>query len=215
MPDKIKAHYTTDEAYKNVGSNHLSEIRYDEVSLTLFIKFYNGSHYKYFGVPKELYEGMMVAPSHGTFFYHRIRQKYPYKLIDEATNQKTKPSILNSICPESEKLNKLDEDEEKLKAELNKGTIDKEEFRRNVNVLNSKRDKLITKLEKAGYFDEEEENSSEPVPESPLDYQTATISLGTVLGAGISTVFKCLGLVCKVLVIGFGVFFGLMGAMLH
>lgn len=82
MPNKIAAYYTTDQAYRAVASNHISSTRYDASSMTLYITFYNGASYKYYGVPKDLYEGMMRSPSHGVFFWENIRQRFPYELLE-------------------------------------------------------------------------------------------------------------------------------------
>jgi len=51
MVSKVAGYYTTDEGYRNVGSNHLSRIAYNPNDLVLHIEFYNGAKYEYYGVP--------------------------------------------------------------------------------------------------------------------------------------------------------------------
>lgn len=214
MPDKIKAHYTTDEKFRPVGSNHLSKIRYDEESLTLFITFYNGACYKYLGVPMGLYEGLIASPSHGVYFWENIRQRFPYKLIDEPNSGKQKPTIVHSICPELVKLDKLDSDEEQLNKGLKARKISQDEYWQLLNVIQGKRDKLCIKLEKDGYFDDKE--LEECLGNYPAELKEVKQNkVKEILKALLITISACLKLTFKVIIIGFGVFFGLMGALLH
>ncbi len=56
-----------------VSSSNLASIGYDAESKTLEIKFLNGTIYQYFGVPDNIYLGLMSAPSHGQ--YHAAYMK--------------------------------------------------------------------------------------------------------------------------------------------
>ena len=47
----------------------------------LMVAFRSGSIYVYFGVPWSLYDGLMSAASHGSFFHRYIRTTYPYQQI--------------------------------------------------------------------------------------------------------------------------------------
>lgn len=153
MLDKVKSYYTTNEKYRPVGSNHLTSIRYDEDSLSLFITFYTGAHYVYYGVPKGLYEGLMESPSHGTFFWQNIRQRFPKKLLAGPVNDGMEEAIKN-ICPELYKLDKLDIEEKKLSKSFKGGLLSEEQYEGLLRVIYSKRDKLCKTLEKLGYFGE-------------------------------------------------------------
>jgi hypothetical protein len=50
-----------------VQSSSVSSVGYDRDSSTLEIEFLNGSIYQYFGVPESIFNGLMNAPSKGTF----------------------------------------------------------------------------------------------------------------------------------------------------
>jgi hypothetical protein len=41
--------------------------------------FINGSVYQYLDVPETVYQELMAAPSHGTYFREQIRDRYPYR----------------------------------------------------------------------------------------------------------------------------------------
>ena len=61
-----------------VSSSNIVSIGYDGDSSTLEIEFKDGSVYQYFGVPGDVYDALMSAPSHGTYFAANIRQSYQY-----------------------------------------------------------------------------------------------------------------------------------------
>lgn len=64
---------------KNVNSSDLKSVGYDEKSQTLEIEFNGGGIYIYSKVPKEVYEHLMKADSHGKFFHRMIKNKFAYK----------------------------------------------------------------------------------------------------------------------------------------
>lgn len=57
-----------------VQSSNLSSVGYDAETLTLEIEFHHGTVYQYFGVPPEIYEGLINAGSKGTFFNQTIKK---------------------------------------------------------------------------------------------------------------------------------------------
>lgn len=61
-----------------VSSSNIVSIGYDAGSFTLEVEFNNMSVYQYQGVPSEVYEGLMAAPSKGTFLHQLIKDQYPY-----------------------------------------------------------------------------------------------------------------------------------------
>jgi hypothetical protein len=63
---------------KSVSSSNLAAIGYDEKEQILEIEFNHGGVYQYFDVPKEEHEALMSASSHGSYFYHNIRDCYEY-----------------------------------------------------------------------------------------------------------------------------------------
>lgn len=57
-----------------VRSSNLESVGYDPETQTLEIAFLNGSIYQYFNVPQSVYEGLMGAASHGTYFDRHIKK---------------------------------------------------------------------------------------------------------------------------------------------
>lgn len=65
----------------DVVSSSLRSVGYDAASQTLEIEFNTGTVYQYTGVPSEVYEELIVAPSHGKYFAESIKDAYPYSRI--------------------------------------------------------------------------------------------------------------------------------------
>jgi len=57
---------------KPVTSSNLAEVGYD--GGTLEVAFTNGSVYQYYGVPPQVYEGLMTAPSHGKYLDQFVKK---------------------------------------------------------------------------------------------------------------------------------------------
>jgi hypothetical protein len=64
-----------------VSSSDLCSVGYDSKSQTLEIEFYSGGIYQYFGVPCELYEELMNAPSLGSFFHRYIKNNFSWTKV--------------------------------------------------------------------------------------------------------------------------------------
>jgi len=64
-----------------IDSSNLASVGYDPANQILEIEFNHGGIYQYFDVPVEEYEGLMAADSHGSYFYHNIRDVYNYEKI--------------------------------------------------------------------------------------------------------------------------------------
>ena len=65
----------------SVESSNLRSVGYDESTETLEIEFSHGGVYQYFGVPKEVYEGLMSASSHGKYHAKYIKKRYSYQRV--------------------------------------------------------------------------------------------------------------------------------------
>jgi hypothetical protein len=63
-----------------VHSSLLASIRYC-VHATLDLEFRSGALYRYFTVPRALFEGLIAAESKGTYFNLNIRNRFPYKRL--------------------------------------------------------------------------------------------------------------------------------------
>lgn len=65
-----------------VQSSNLASVGYDRDSSTLEVEFLNGSVYQYFAVPESIFEGILNAPSKGSFLNHYVKKAgYAYTRI--------------------------------------------------------------------------------------------------------------------------------------
>lgn len=62
-----------------VASSSIRSVGYDEE--TLEIEFQSGGIYRYADVPRDTYEGLLGARSHGSYFHEHIRGQYDYRRI--------------------------------------------------------------------------------------------------------------------------------------
>ncbi len=61
-----------------VISSSIRAIGYDPAERVLEIEFRSGGVYQYFGVPPEVYQEFMGAPSKGKFFEEHLRDEFRY-----------------------------------------------------------------------------------------------------------------------------------------
>lgn len=59
-----------------VSSSNLRSIGYDPDTSTLEIEFIKSGLYQYHGVPQEVYDELMQAGSHGSYFNAHIKNVY-------------------------------------------------------------------------------------------------------------------------------------------
>lgn len=57
-----------------VGSSNLVSVGYDEERQILEVEFTNNRVYQYFEVPRHIYEGLMAAPSKGSYLDENIKK---------------------------------------------------------------------------------------------------------------------------------------------
>lgn len=62
-------------------SSCVAAVGYDEGTKILGIVFKHGGKYTFTGVPKDLYDGMLKAPSVGKYFHSRIEGHYPFNKV--------------------------------------------------------------------------------------------------------------------------------------
>jgi hypothetical protein len=60
-----------------VPSRNLAAVGYDPATQVLETAFRTGGIYRYRSVPQHIYDGLMQAGSHGTYFTMHIRNSYP------------------------------------------------------------------------------------------------------------------------------------------
>ncbi|MBE0539024.1 MAG: KTSC domain-containing protein [Ignavibacterium sp.] len=67
---------------EHVSSSNLKSIGYDPDTQTLEIEFLNGGLYQYINVPERIYNGLMAASSHGSYFDQYIKKGgYRYRKL--------------------------------------------------------------------------------------------------------------------------------------
>lgn len=59
-----------------VSSSNIRSIGYESDTSTLEIEFHKSGVYQYHGVPQEVYDALMQAGSHGTYFNSYIKNSY-------------------------------------------------------------------------------------------------------------------------------------------
>jgi hypothetical protein len=59
-----------------VDSRSLSSVGYDAEQLVLEVEFRNGGVYRYVGVPRAIYEGLLTAESKGAYFNAVVREGF-------------------------------------------------------------------------------------------------------------------------------------------
>lgn len=65
-----------------VISSNVAAVGYDDRAQELYVRFHHGSRtYIYSGVPWNLYEAFLRAPSKGRFLTWAIKGHYPYRLV--------------------------------------------------------------------------------------------------------------------------------------
>ena len=64
-----------------VSSSNLSSIGYDSESHTLEIEFHSGGVYQYFDVPQQIWDELMRASSHGSYFHRHVKDRYRWAKI--------------------------------------------------------------------------------------------------------------------------------------
>jgi len=64
-----------------VTSSNIASIGYEEACEILEIEFRSGSVYRYYNVPKAIFDTLMTAGSKGKFFHMYIKPAYPYEKV--------------------------------------------------------------------------------------------------------------------------------------
>jgi hypothetical protein len=65
----------------DLHSTSLTAVAYLDRQALLELEFRSGAIYHYFDVPAETYLGLLLAESKGTYFNHRIRNRFAYAKI--------------------------------------------------------------------------------------------------------------------------------------
>lgn len=78
--DRVDCYVASDPSdlvFRMVESSNLEAIGYDNVLEVAYVQFQEtDGTYLYFDVPREVYEGLVEAESHGSFFHSEIKGEY-------------------------------------------------------------------------------------------------------------------------------------------
>ena len=66
----------------SVSSSNVGSIGYDETNQILYVGFLNNTLYIYKGVPVGEFEGLLNAPSVGSYLHRNIKNLYPYERLE-------------------------------------------------------------------------------------------------------------------------------------
>lgn len=64
-----------------VRSSNIYSVGYEANTSTLEVEFNSGSIYRYSRVPEQVYEALMSARSHGTYFNDHVRDNYTTRQV--------------------------------------------------------------------------------------------------------------------------------------
>jgi len=56
-----------------VQSSNITAIGYDDETNVLRVEFHGGRTYDYFSVPRNIWEGLIAAPSHGKYLNRNVK----------------------------------------------------------------------------------------------------------------------------------------------
>ncbi|CAC9531336.1 hypothetical protein [uncultured Gammaproteobacteria bacterium] len=64
-----------------VSSSNIAAVGYDEQNEIVHVQFLNNTEYIYKGAPQHEYEGLLNAPSVGSYLNRNFKNFYPYERI--------------------------------------------------------------------------------------------------------------------------------------
>jgi hypothetical protein len=66
--------------WRALRSSNVHSAKHDPETNTLHVKFHDGAIYEYEGVPASVHQGLMNAPSAGSFLHQHIKQYGGYRI---------------------------------------------------------------------------------------------------------------------------------------
>jgi hypothetical protein len=73
--------------HQAVNSSNLSEVAYDSQKLELLVIFKSGDAYIYEGVPKNTFDDLLSASSHGSFLNARIKKSFAVRKLSMSAEE--------------------------------------------------------------------------------------------------------------------------------
>lgn len=65
-----------------VNSSNVAEVGYDAQNKIVYVRFLNNSMYIYKDVPEAEFNGLLNAPSIGSYLHRNFKNVYPYERIE-------------------------------------------------------------------------------------------------------------------------------------
>ena len=69
-------------AMQVVSSSNIAAIGYDDAEQIVYVRFLNNTLYAYKGVSQMEFDGLINAPSHGSYLHRNFKNIYPYERIE-------------------------------------------------------------------------------------------------------------------------------------
>ena len=66
----------------DVNSSNISQLGYDKKNEQVYVRFMNETLYIYKNVPENDFEGLLNAPSVGSYLHRNYKNVYPYERIE-------------------------------------------------------------------------------------------------------------------------------------
>jgi KTSC domain len=82
-----------------VASSLLTCVAYDHDRAILQLEFRSGAVYQYFRVPRQSYQELLQADSHGAYFNRHIRRSFQYARLQPAGNLPSSILCSKVTCP--------------------------------------------------------------------------------------------------------------------
>lgn len=65
-----------------VSSSNVESVGYDEANQIVYVRFLSGSLYIYKNVNRNEFDGLLNAPSVGSYLHRNLKNVYPYQRIE-------------------------------------------------------------------------------------------------------------------------------------
>jgi hypothetical protein len=84
---------------QEVKSKAVNWVRYDDVTKSLEVEFASSSLYRYFDVPRDVYEWLLKVESKGKFVNRLVKEKYRYERLEpsEPRSEDIEELLRNSL----------------------------------------------------------------------------------------------------------------------
>lgn len=67
---------------QSVSSSNIDQIGYDNSNQCVYVRYLNGTLYMYKEVPEKEFNGLLNAPSIGSYLHRNFKNVYPYERLE-------------------------------------------------------------------------------------------------------------------------------------